>query len=222
MQHLAKSLALAVLSVCFAAVAADAHAKRGARSSSSSSSKPSNTASSKKHDEAAKKKQEEEAKDLEARKSHEREQARNGRGIHIDFGSRTRSQAQQQSAPASSSVAAARPGMVPAAAPQPVLNAAEPTPEDRKRSEELAALQKRFEQETAARKAEADAKRAQEEARQAALAEAERKQREEKMRLAQREAEKKRQQEELQRQCVIKPVMSDADIAKCRAAWTNS
>lgn len=94
----------------------------------------------------------------------------------------------------------------------------EPTAEElaRKRQEELARVRKRLEDDAKLRKADEERK-----AMEAAEAAAEARKKREAQEAQKRDAldrarEQKRQDQERQAQCVIKPVMSDADIEKCR------
>jgi hypothetical protein len=87
----------------------------------------------------------------------------------------------------------------------------------RKRQQELAALQQRFDEEVKLRKAEDERMKAEAAAKAAEAARKKQEQREA-QRLAALESEKKAKRERAERdaQCQIKPVMSDDEIAKCR------
>lgn len=106
--------------------------------------------------------------------------------------------------------------------PSRTANPADATPTvdelTRKRNEELARVRKRIEDDAKMRKADEDLKR-QEDAQKAA--EAQRKlqaQEAQKRAAAERAREAKRLERERREQCVVKPVMSDEDIEKCRAS----
>lgn len=107
---------------------------------------------------------------------------------------------------------------VAAQAPPAQSKPGDPTAEElaRKRQQELARVRKRLDDEAKMRKA--DQERKEKERLEAALEALKKREAQEAQKRAafERAREQKRRQQERQAQCVIKPVMSDDDIAKCR------
>ena len=88
----------------------------------------------------------------------------------------------------------------------------------RKRNEELSRIRKRFDDDVNLRKADEERKK-QDDAEKELAANRQREAREAQKRAAfERERERKREERDRQAQCEVKPVMTDEDIARCRAA----
>jgi len=145
----------------------------------------------------------------------------------------TQSEAQVNTPRANTGTAASKRQAVPAAAGAPAGAAAGtaapavesgPSAEElaRKRNAELERVRKRIDDDAKLRKADQERK-AQEDRERALAAKQQRESQEAQKRAAfererERERERKRLEQERQAQCVITPVMSDDDIARCRAA----
>ncbi len=197
-----RTLIAATMLATFSLAATDADAKKRSGSSSSSRDKPS----------AAKKKDDDEEK-IQAKKAQQNDDA----GITIRINS-PRSSSQSPTSNQSSLQPAGPSGMaLPAAAAMPAGAAAARDEEElkRKRAEELAALQSKLDAQLAGRRRDNDVKNAE------AAGAAEQRQREQQdaARAAQAQREREMRRAKVMSgppTCVIKPVMSNADLAKCR------
>jgi Skp family chaperone for outer membrane proteins len=196
-----KVLIAPVAAIFLAATAAESEAKRVGGGRTAGASKPASTASSaKKPDD----------RPVESRSA--------GSGPTLRTSSSPSSQ-QPQPSVAPAAAAGALAGTVAGSA----VAAADPEARKqqdelaRKRQEELAALQKRFDDEAKLRRMDAEQKRADEAARIADEARKREQQEAQKRAALERDKEARRARAEREAQCQIRPVMTDEDIAKCRA-----
>lgn len=196
-----KTLLVAVAAAFLVALAAESDAKRVGGGKTVGSGKPSNVSQPKKSDE----------KPIESRSTN----------ITPRISATSGAQPQQSAVPAMAVGAAAgvAAGTLAGSAAARGDSEANKRQEEasRKRQQELAALQKRFEDETKLRKLEEERNKAEAAAKAAETVRKKREQ-QEAQRLAALEGEKKvkRERAEREAQCRIKPVMTDDEIAKCR------